>query len=157
MSTAEPARPSGLAARVKTGTSRAGLAATSRIEGRSAWALAWQRLRHDRVAIGSAVAIVLVTLLAICAPVIAKAVGHGPNQQFPATGLSIAGLPLPRVPPSCSARTTSGETCSCGWLTGRGFRSWWASPRRGWRCFWVSWSGSCPATSGARRTPSWPG
>ncbi len=71
------------------------LPAASRIEGRSPWALAWQRLRHDRVAIGSAVVIVLVTLMAICAPLIAKAVGHGPIQQFPRTGLTIAGLPRP--------------------------------------------------------------
>ena len=71
------------------------LSAASRIEGRSPWALAWQRLRHDRVAIGSAVVIFLISLMAICAPLIAKAVGHGPNQQFPTTGLTIAGLPRP--------------------------------------------------------------
>jgi peptide/nickel transport system permease protein len=71
------------------------LSAASRIAGRSPWALAWQRLRHDRVAIGSAVVIFLISLMAICAPLIAKAVGHGPNQQFPTTGLTIAGLPRP--------------------------------------------------------------
>jgi peptide/nickel transport system permease protein len=69
--------------------------ATARIEGRSPWALAWQRLRHDRVAIGSAVVIVLVALMAIFAPVIAAVVGHGPNEQFPTTGLTSAGLPRP--------------------------------------------------------------
>jgi peptide/nickel transport system permease protein len=71
------------------------LPARSRIEGRSPWMLAGQRLRHDPVAIGSAVVIVLVALMAICAPLIAKAVGHGPNQQFPTTGLTVAGLPRP--------------------------------------------------------------
>ncbi len=71
------------------------LPATSRIEGRSPWVLAWQRLRRDRVAIGSAIVILLVALLAICAPLIAWAVGHGPNQTFPATGLTSAGLPRP--------------------------------------------------------------
>jgi ABC-type dipeptide/oligopeptide/nickel transport system permease subunit len=65
------------------------------IEGRSPWVLAWQRLRHDRVAIGSAIVIALVGLLAICAPLIARAVGHGPNQDFPTTGLTIDGLPRP--------------------------------------------------------------
>jgi peptide/nickel transport system permease protein len=69
--------------------------AAAKIEGRSPWALAWQRLRQDRVAIGSGVVILLITLMAICAPLIAKAVGHGPNQQFPTTGLTIAGLPRP--------------------------------------------------------------
>jgi ABC-type dipeptide/oligopeptide/nickel transport system permease subunit len=71
------------------------LPATSRIEGRSPWVLAWQRLRRDRVAIGSAIVILLVALMAICAPLIAWAVGHGPNQTFPATGLTSAGLPRP--------------------------------------------------------------
>ncbi len=71
------------------------LSPASKIEGRSPWALAWQRLRHDRVAIASGVVILLISLMAICAPLIAKAVGHGPNQQFPTTGLTIAGLPRP--------------------------------------------------------------
>ncbi len=66
-----------------------------RIEGRSSSALAWQRIRHDRVAIASAVLIILVALMAVCAPLIALAVGHGPNQTFPNTGLTSAGLPRP--------------------------------------------------------------
>jgi len=65
------------------------------IEGRSPWALAWERLRHDRVAIGSALVIVLVALMAICAPLIALATGHGPDKTFPLTGLTPAGLPRP--------------------------------------------------------------
>jgi peptide/nickel transport system permease protein len=72
-----------------------GPAPTTRIEGRSPWALAWQRLRHDRVAVGSATVIGMVTLLAICAPLIARAVGHGPDQTFPTIGLTPAGLPRP--------------------------------------------------------------
>lgn len=76
------------------GTIPAGPAARQ-IEGRSPWRLAWERLRTDRVAIGSAVVIVLVALMAICAPLIALATGHGPDQTFPTTGLTPAGLPRP--------------------------------------------------------------
>lgn len=76
------------------GTIPAGPAA-HHIEGRSPWRLAWERLRTDRVAIGSAVVIVLVALMAICAPLIALATGHGPDQTFPTTGLTPAGLPRP--------------------------------------------------------------
>jgi peptide/nickel transport system permease protein len=65
------------------------------VEGRSPWALAWLRLRHDRVALGCAVTIALVALVGICAPLIAAVVGHGPNQTFPQTGLTSAGLPRP--------------------------------------------------------------
>lgn len=64
------------------------------IEGRSPWRLAWDRLRHDRVAVGSAIVIVLVALVAICAPLIELVVGHGPVQQFRETGLSVSGIPV---------------------------------------------------------------
>jgi ABC-type dipeptide/oligopeptide/nickel transport system permease subunit len=64
-----------------------------RVEGRSPWRLAWERLRSDRVAIGSVVVIAMVALLAICAPLIAFATGHGPDQTYPTTGLTPAGLP----------------------------------------------------------------
>jgi peptide/nickel transport system permease protein len=63
------------------------------IEGRSPWQLAWARLRRDRVAIGSAVVIVLIVLVAILAPLIAHLVGHGPNDQHLDTGLTPEGLP----------------------------------------------------------------
>jgi peptide/nickel transport system permease protein len=62
------------------------------IEGRSPWQLAWARLRRDRVAIGCAVVIVLIALVAIFAPVISLIVGHGPNDQYP-EGLTLDGLP----------------------------------------------------------------
>ena len=51
------------------------------IEGRSPWQLAWARLRRDRVAIGCAVVIVLIALVAIFAPVISLIVGHGPVRE----------------------------------------------------------------------------
>ena len=63
------------------------------VEGRSPWQLAWARLRADRVAMASAVAIVLITLGALTAPVFAALVGHGPNEQFHDTGLTVDGLP----------------------------------------------------------------
>jgi peptide/nickel transport system permease protein len=64
------------------------------IQGRSPWQLAWARLRHDRVAIASAIVILLITLVAIFAPVIARLVGHGPGDQYPFTGLTPYGLPV---------------------------------------------------------------
>jgi peptide/nickel transport system permease protein len=64
------------------------------IEGRSPWRLAFDRLRHDRVAIASAVVIVLVALMAIFAPVVSAIVGHGPDTQYRTTGLSPAGIPV---------------------------------------------------------------
>ncbi|TQM58127.1 ABC transporter permease [Humibacillus xanthopallidus] len=65
------------------------------IEGRSPWLLAWQRLRRDRVAMGSLVVIGLIILLAIFAPVTTAITGHPPNEQYRETGLSPDGLPLP--------------------------------------------------------------
>ncbi len=70
------------------------LEAAKSIEGRSPWQLALERLRHDRVAIASAVVIVLVALMAVVAPLVAMAVGHGPNTQYRDTGLSPGGIPV---------------------------------------------------------------
>lgn len=64
------------------------------IEGRSPWRLALERLRRDRVAIISAVVIVLIALMAICAPLVAAIVGHGVDAQYHLTGLSPAGIPV---------------------------------------------------------------
>ncbi len=69
-------------------------AAPARIEGRSPWALAWQRLRRDKVAMGCLVVIVLISLVAIFAPVFANLTGHPPNEQYRQTGLSPEGLPV---------------------------------------------------------------
>jgi ABC-type dipeptide/oligopeptide/nickel transport system permease subunit len=63
------------------------------IEGRSPWALGWQRLRNDRVAMISLVVIVLIILMAIFAPVFALITGHPPNEQFREIGLTPDGLP----------------------------------------------------------------
>jgi len=63
------------------------------IEGRSPWALAWIRLRHDRVAMISLGVIVFIVLVAIFAPLVASLTGHPPNEQYRSTGLTTDGLP----------------------------------------------------------------
>jgi peptide/nickel transport system permease protein len=68
--------------------------AAAEIQGRSPWQLAWHRLRRDRVAIGSIIVIVLITLVAIFAPLIALLVGHSPFAQYPFTALNGYGLPV---------------------------------------------------------------
>jgi peptide/nickel transport system ATP-binding protein len=73
----------------------AGGAEQDGVEGRNQWSLAWERLRHDRVALISAAFIVLLVLLALVAPAIAHLAGHGVNQQNNTTGLTEAGLPRP--------------------------------------------------------------
>jgi peptide/nickel transport system permease protein len=52
-----------------------------KIEGRSLWALAWMRLRRDKVAVASAAVIVLLVLVAVFAPVLAALEGQDPNAQ----------------------------------------------------------------------------
>jgi peptide/nickel transport system permease protein len=66
---------------------------SAQIEGRSPWQLAWARLRRDRVAVACAVVILLISLVAILAPVISLLAGHGPNSQYLDTGLTPEGLP----------------------------------------------------------------
>jgi peptide/nickel transport system permease protein len=71
-----------------------GEASRTGIEGRSPWALAWSRLRRDRIAMISLVVICLIGLVAIIAPVFAAVTGHPPNQQYRGPGaLSPQGLP----------------------------------------------------------------
>ena len=73
-----------------------GEAAVSRkIEGRSPWRLAYERLRKDRAAKIALATILVIVLLAILAPVFAKIVGHGPNQQFIDIGQNANGGPVP--------------------------------------------------------------
>jgi peptide/nickel transport system permease protein len=78
------------------GQAAAGPAAapTGAIEGRGPWRLAWDRLRRDPAAVGSAVVIVLLAAAAVAAPAIAHAVGHGPDDQYPSLGLTTSGLPV---------------------------------------------------------------
>ncbi|HEX4833876.1 MAG TPA: ABC transporter permease [Trebonia sp.] len=69
-------------------------AAARIIRGRSPWQLAFERLRKDRTAKIAAGTIAVIILLALFAPVIAAALGHGPNQQFVDTGENAFGDPV---------------------------------------------------------------
>jgi peptide/nickel transport system permease protein len=64
------------------------------IEGRGPWKLAWRRLRRDKVAMVSLGVIVVITLLALAAPLFVHLTGHPPNKQYP-SGLTVDGLPQP--------------------------------------------------------------
>ena len=64
-----------------------------KIEGRTPLQLAWARLRRDRVAMAAALTILLLVLIAIFAPLIAKLIGHGPNVQMRDIGIDPAGIP----------------------------------------------------------------
>ncbi len=66
-----------------------------KIEGRSPWRLAYERLRGDRAAKIAAGTIILIVMLAIIAPVFAHITGHGPNQQFIDIGENANGGPVP--------------------------------------------------------------
>jgi ABC-type dipeptide/oligopeptide/nickel transport system permease subunit len=68
--------------------------AAKKIEGRSPWRLAYERLRTDRAAKVALGTIFVIVLLAIFAPVFASLVGHGPNQQFIDIGENANGGPV---------------------------------------------------------------
>jgi peptide/nickel transport system permease protein len=72
----------------------AGLVA-KKIQGRSPWRLAYERLRQDQAAKIAFATIVVIVLLAIFAPVFATITGHGPNQQFITIGENANGGPVP--------------------------------------------------------------
>src|SRR5918912_671683 len=55
------------------------VAAGKAIEGRSLGQIAWRRLKRDRAAMGGAVVIILLILMALLAPLIVKWVGYDPN------------------------------------------------------------------------------
>jgi ABC-type dipeptide/oligopeptide/nickel transport system permease subunit len=64
-----------------------------KIQGRSPWRLAMERLRRDRAAIISVAIIALIVLMAIFAPIFKHLTGHPPNQQYFDIGLTPDGLP----------------------------------------------------------------
>jgi peptide/nickel transport system permease protein len=64
------------------------------IKGRTPWQLAWARLRQDKIAIISAVVIVLIILMAICAPLLTHWLGTDPTKTNTNTGLDPDGLPI---------------------------------------------------------------
>jgi peptide/nickel transport system permease protein len=71
-----------------------GLTRQTAVAARSPMQLVWSRLRRDRVAIASAVVILLVIVGALTAPLIAAWIGHGPNEQFREEGLTEFGTPV---------------------------------------------------------------
>lgn len=65
-----------------------------KIEGRSPWRLAFERLKRDRAAVISFIVIVLIIAMAVFAPLIAKAIGHGVDTQYNQIGRTPDGLPV---------------------------------------------------------------
>lgn len=92
MSTAVPGDTSAGDVDLIVGTAEPPLG-SKKIEGRSPWLLAWQRLRRDKVAMISLAVIIIIMLVAIFAPLATTLTGHGVNDQFRETGLSADGLP----------------------------------------------------------------
>ncbi|QDP97369.1 ABC transporter permease [Microlunatus elymi] len=78
---------------VESERAEATLQGAKSIEGRGPWKLAWQRLRHDRIAIISGIVILLIIAVAIFAPVFVLITGHPPNEQYHQLGLTPDGLP----------------------------------------------------------------
>jgi peptide/nickel transport system permease protein len=65
------------------------------VEGRSQWQLTWRRLRHDKVAIAALLVILVMIVLATCAPAFVAITHHPPNIAYPNTGETAAGNPVP--------------------------------------------------------------
>jgi peptide/nickel transport system permease protein len=66
----------------------------AKIQGRSPWRLALERLRRDTAAIVCLVIIFLIVAMAIFAPLVAKITGHDVNHQYFDIGLSLEGQPV---------------------------------------------------------------
>jgi len=66
----------------------------AQVQGRTPFQLAWRRLRRDKVSMVSLCFVVFLCLVAIFAPVLTAIIGHGPNTQYPNTGLTIYGHPV---------------------------------------------------------------
>ena len=90
----EHARAQERAGRPRPSSRQASAPVSKKIEGRSPWRLAYERLRKDRAAKIALGTILVIVLLAILAPVFAKIVGHGPNQQFIDIGENANGGPV---------------------------------------------------------------
>lgn len=65
-----------------------------KIQGRSPWRLAFERLRRDRAAVASLIIILLIVVMAILAPLIASLTGHPPNRQYFDVALGPDGSPV---------------------------------------------------------------
>lgn len=59
------------------------------------WQQVWRRFKRDKVAIGGGISIILLFLVCfVGAPVFARILGHGPNEDFLTGGVTPGGLPL---------------------------------------------------------------
>jgi peptide/nickel transport system permease protein len=61
--------------------------------GRTQWQQIGRAFRANRPAVTALVVIIVLVLVAVCAPLISAAVGHGPNQLFPGKLSAELGLP----------------------------------------------------------------
>ena len=84
----------GLGATVAAETG-AELGALEEVRARGYWELVWRRFRRDKIAIGSGIFIIFLTLVAfVGAPVAKHFIGHGPNDIFVGSeAVSISQLP----------------------------------------------------------------
>jgi ABC-type dipeptide/oligopeptide/nickel transport system permease subunit len=61
---------------------------------KGAGALTFSRLRRDRASMIALAFIVLIVIVAVCAPLFEALTGHGPNDQYRETGMTPNGLPV---------------------------------------------------------------
>src|SRR6476659_8174139 len=67
---------------------------TAEIAGRSLTAIAWGRLRRDKVAVASIVVLAIIVAIALLAPLIARLFGVTPDDFNPKTIDNAGGLPI---------------------------------------------------------------
>lgn len=67
---------------------------TRAIQGKTPWQLAWARLRQDKIALLSAVVIILIILMAVFAPALTNWLGTDPTKTNTNSGLTSGGLPV---------------------------------------------------------------
>lgn len=67
---------------------------TTAVVARGPWALAWRRLRQDKVALISGGILIVIILVAIFGPLINDILGQQPNRQDIINGLNESGLPV---------------------------------------------------------------
>jgi len=87
------------------------------------WELVWRRLRRDRVALGSAVALLLVFLVCFAGtPIAEHFLGHGPNDIFPmAVDIDLNAVPAwTRVPNTQGVVTVTPKTPRTLFILGAG-------------------------------------
>ncbi|WP_074259426.1 ABC transporter permease [Agromyces cerinus] len=75
-------------------TPAAAARASTEVQARGSGRLTLTRLLRDPASIASMIAILLIIVFALCAPLIAAWTGHGPTEQFRETGLTPEGIPV---------------------------------------------------------------